>query len=1144
MRIHLCGSLAVEIDGHDVTLELPGRQGRRLLAYLLACRGREIRRDELIRIIWPDQLPGAPEAALRSLLAGVRRVVGHDALEGRSALRLELGPDVWIDVDAARAAAAAAKSAMAAGGLTQALDRAGEAVRLTRRPVLAEMQDEWVSQLRGELAELHCDQLETAARAALAIGGAELATGERLARSLIVLEPYRESGYALLMETLAAAGNVAEALGVYDDLRVLLREELGGAPAVPLQALHARLLTHGGVAASAPAPVAPPPPLELGTAVPPLPGQLVRSDSGSFVAREAELQWLHARWDAACERRGELVLLTGEPGMGKTRLAARFAAELHADGTAVLYGRADRETVVPYQPFVEAFRPVASRLGRDDAQAALGHMLTDLHPLLPDMGAGNQGMDAPPPDAGNQRYALFDAAASLLDLIARPRPLLLILEDLHWADKPTLLLLRESVRRVRDAPIIVMATYRGGELTAAAPLCRLLADLRREHVLHRIELEGFDATETAALVAARTTDRISAEEVTRLCEYTAGNPFFIGEMLRSIADVRPALPAGWDGAIPPVPESVQDTIVRRLDRLGTATVELLTHAAVLGRDFSLAALERVDGDPPDDVLCGLEEATRAGLVSEHPDELGRFSFCHALVREAIYALPTVARRRRLHLRAGEKLESASGTRVRAAELAHHFFLARHVGGAERAVRYCLQAANEAAGAHAYEEAAALYARALEALALLPGGDDARRIEILLALGAVRWRGGEPGAREAFIEAADLARRRGAEQPIVEAALGVGGRFYAPGRLDPEYVALLKEAIAVVSPHEQAVRARLLARLAEALAVDTPGEEPEELSGQAVQTARRSGDDAATVAALLSRHAALLHVRHLDERLAVGQEALAMAKRSGLFESAALTCHWLIHDLMEAGELDGARRLHAELATLSRKLHQPLYEHSTLAWRGVLAQIAGRFEKTERLAWAGLRLAERAGTPDALANFTAQLLAIRREQGRLPELLDTLERLVAEGSAVLPWSTFLPLAYLQAGADQRAREALAVAAGEGFAAIPQRLFFLPAVAWLSEAAAELRDEAMCTRLLSMLAPHVDHLVQAGFTGCWGSAHRYAGLLHNVLGNDKQAEQELRKAIDRHRSLGATPLLRRAEGDLGTVRSTIPRAQAGA
>ena len=671
-----------------------------------------------------------------------------------------------LDVEAAREAAADAEAALAAGDPRRAAGQAQAALAIFERPLLPELAGRWVDEQRAALDGLRSDALETLARAAMRLGPGELPAAERAARALIQREPYRESGYAVLMELLAARGNLAEALRVHDQLRVLLRDELGATPAPHVTALHDRLLLQGD-APIAPAPVAP---------ALPLPAVLARREEHHFVGREPELAVLRRRWERTPAGDGGVVVVTGEAGMGKTRLAARFAAEAHAGGAAVLHGRIDEETVVPYQPFVEALHHYAAHAG----DVAGGADVEALAPLVPELGGTA-------PESGereNRRYRLFEAVAAVLGRAAGERPLLLVVEDLQWAGRPTLLLLRHVVRRLHGRPLMVLVTLRDAEADPGGPPARLLADLSREHVVERVGLEGLEEDDAAELVG-------DAELARRLHGRTGGNPFFIEEMLRSLAEV-PDEPAG-------VPEGVKDLVSRRLSRLTAPTVEALTAAAVLGRDFSLATLADMVAKPGEELLGALEEALRASVVREDAEHVDRFTFAHALVRETLYEAPAQARRARLHLRAGHALEAAGAP---PGELAHHFFEARDVGGADAAVSHSAAAARHAVAAHAYEEAAWHLEQALAA-----GPDGARRAELLLALGDVRWQASEPGARDAFDEAAALARRDGAPDVLARAVLGAGGRFYMPTVSDPGYVEQLEEALAALGDADAvAVRA--------------------------------------------------------------------------------------------------------------------------------------------------------------------------------------------------------------------------------------------------------------------------------------------------------------------------------------------------
>jgi hypothetical protein len=860
----------------------------------------------------------------------------------------------------------------------------------------------------------------------------------------------------------------------------------------------------------------------------PLPPVLARLERGPFVGRAAPLQRVRALWEEAAHNQGGVVALAGEPGIGKTRLAARVAARAYAEGDVVLYGRADEESVSPYQPFVEALRHYAAHRPRLADETRLpAAAAEELASLVPELGP----RAAPSPVRAREqrersRHELFDAVVRLLLHAAESQRLLLILEDLHWADVPTLLLLRQLLRRGAGSRLLVIATYRDLEADAAGPLARLLTDLRREAGMETIRLDGLRASETAELVVAQLgRGSVDSAFAQRLFDQTGGNPFFIEELLHT--------PAVAPAASLAVPEGVKDVIGRRLDRLPPATLETLTLAAVLGSDFRLATLQAVVADQrQDDLIASLEAAVAARLILEDPEEVDRFSFTHALVRQTLYERPIASRRLRLHRQVAVALDAAP-LPVHPAELAYHYFQAREVGGAAKAIVYSLEAAEARKAAHAYEDAVAHYERALAALNIVSRDDAGARCDVLLALGAARWQASEPDARSTFVEAVELARGLASPERLARAALGAGGRFYAPGATDESYIELLEDALTALEPGDSVLRVRLLARLAEKLVFAQPPERAGELAADAVAMARRLGEAGALAAALMGRHAALLHAEHTKERRLVGEQALALAGELGTRELGALGRHWLLYDLAEAGELEEARRRQAELDLLADELQQPLYRHASLTWRCVWAALAGRFQEAERIARESVRLAEHAGAPDAQAHFTAQLVGVRREQGRLHELLPELERLASAEPAASAWRSILPLAYLDAGDRTRAQAAYDRALGGGTATIPRTMLWLTAMSSLAEAAAQLRDPDGGAQLYAELEPYADRLVQWSFTGNAGSVHRLLGRTAAVSGWHDRARAHFEAAVGRHSAMGAAALLARTRCDYGEL-----------
>jgi tetratricopeptide (TPR) repeat protein len=325
----------------------------------------------------------------------------------------------------------------------------------------------------------------------------------------------------------------------------------------------------------------------------------------------------------------------------------------------------------------------------------------------------------------------------------------------------------------------------------------------------------------------------------------------------------------------------------------------------------------------------------------------------------------------------------------------------------------------------------------------------------------------------------------------------------------------------------------LARLAENLVLAQPAQALE-LADKALGMARRLAEPTSLAAALMGRHAALLDIEHAPERLATIDEAVAVAERIGAGEVAALALHWRIFDLVELGDLAGAKASHARLEALALELHQPLYTHSALAWRGEWAHVAGRLDEAERIHGESLRVAEAAGSPDARGFFLTQLFAVRRDQGRLGELLDPVERLARQRGAIgVIWRAPLPLVLLQAGERERAREAYEAALPAALEGLPGSLFRLSGLTCVAEACAAVGDAQGADALIAELEPHADRLVQTAFSGCWGSVRRYLGLLHATAGRPEEARVQLQAALDLHLALDAPLLAEVTRRDLADV-----------
>ncbi len=459
----------------------------------------------------------------------------------------------------------------------------------------------------------------------------------------------------------------------------------------------------------------------------------VLSGSGPFVGRGRELERLLSAWQTALDGGAHAVLIAGEPGVGKTRLAGEWSRHAYERGAIALYGRCDEDLGVPYQPFAEALRSLIPSLGANRLRGlrgveALLSLVPGLTDVLPDLAALARA------DPETERYALFDAVVAVLGVASTSAPVVLILDDLHWAAKPTLLLLRHLLRFGEHARVQIVGTYRSTDLDRSHPLAAMLADLHRDGSATRLQLSGLDQVDVSAYLAEVGYDD---EELARaLASVTGGNPFFLIEALRHVDESG----GRWDPST--LPQGVREAVSRRLSRLPAETNKALAAAAVVGSRFALDLVERV---LEQDLVDAFDESAQAGIVIEEPG--GFYRFNHALVRQSLLAELASVRRMRLHQRIAATLETEPGADDELlAELAHHYFECAWAGNAAKAVDYCRQAADQAMARLAYEGAADLYDHAVHALEEvdeeLPDRDDQQaellvaRCEALLAAGDV------------------------------------------------------------------------------------------------------------------------------------------------------------------------------------------------------------------------------------------------------------------------------------------------------------------------------------------------------------------------------------------------------------------------
>lgn len=696
LRIRLFGGLEVRL-GEGAALPLPSSKRARLLLAWLALHAGAQPRGRIAAFFWPEVLDSSARASLRSALWELRDALG----EGAAAIeadreRVGLGDGAWVDVREFR-------DDIAAG-------RWEEAVELYRGELLPEADEEWVLSARDRERE----------RLGEALGALTVAVEERdgpaealpWARRCAELDPLAEEPQRELIRLLAACGEPAAALRAFEALRERLREELGLAPSAATRELVEGIRRGGGEPAAS------------GVSLPP-PPRLQRPDRGAFVGREAKLAEARSRWRAvaAGERRPELLLLTGEPGIGKTRLGSELADEARKAGAVVLQGSADFEALIPHKAFAEAIGHLVANLDPELLREMLGRRATDLARLVPELELALPELAGGGADAEPRRYMAFEAAAELLAAVSRRAPLLLLLDDLQWADKSTAALLRHLLESRPRARLAIVATYREEELPAQHPLLEVLRELGNRGLVARIALGGMRREEVAEMIGDLAGVAPLPATATAVHVESGGNPFFVREVAMRMREqgAGSAVSAAFRAGLP---ATARDAIEVRLAHLGETCRVLLAAAAVLGREFDVDLLAAVRETDPDEVAALLGEAADRGLLREEPAPRERFSFAHALVRRALADGIAGAERRRLHARAASAIERLRpGDAEATAEIAHHLCEAGAAGDPERALSYATRAADQAAFRFAHADAVDLYSRCM---ALLPAGDARRR----------------------------------------------------------------------------------------------------------------------------------------------------------------------------------------------------------------------------------------------------------------------------------------------------------------------------------------------------------------------------------------------------------------------------------
>lgn len=866
-----------------------------------------------------------------------------------------------------------------------------------------------------------------------------------------------------------------------------------------------------------------------------------------FVGRDDETARLQAAWAEARQGHRSMVVLAGEPGVGKTRLAFEFGTAVHRDGGVVLAGRSDEETLVPYQPFVEALTHHVTNVSIEDLETFIGPIGAELSRLvpqladrLPELPNPRQARDSEPE---SDRYRLFETVTHYLAEASLAMPMLLLLDDLQWADKPTLLLLRHIMRSPRDTPLLIVGTYRDTDVAPRHPLLALFADLRRSHAFERLLIKGLNARSTAALIRAWAGGDPPQQFSRAVHDETEGNPFFVEEVLHHLRDTGTLEPGEgrWTTGISVedlgIPEGVSEVIAHRLGRLSEPAITALTAAAVIGRRFTLPVLHEVAGIAEHDLVDALDEALVAAIISEDA-EPGHYSFSHTLVRETLYSRLGTIRRVRQHLRIGEVLESlyADDLDAHLGELAYHFGEGAAGGDVDRAVDYATRAGDHALTVFAYEEAAGHYERALQALDFATEFDERRRAQTLLGYGVAQLRAGDSSAASpALVEAADIARRVGPPELFGRIALASAAWYSGTVQIavDPAIPKLLEEALDAMPQDDSPMRARLMSRLATVLYFSPSFDDRrDDLSRDAVKMARRCNDMATLAAVLSDRHVAMWEPTNVDDRLATAAEILRVAEAAGDNERALEARSLRMMDLLELGDVATTKVEIAAFTELAERIRQPVYVGFSRMLAGLLAILEGDFAEGERLANEAAAIG--ASNPLTENYHAAQLWAIWKPTGQLEAMgeafFDMLDRDFTSYPAVRASTAALATGL---GLSERAQGIVDDLAPDNFAAVPRDGTWLITMMALAEAVAELGDSKNASVLYEILSPFDRRVAVAGPppSSCLGLGSTALGLLALTLDQPELAIRHFDAAMSLAETMGARPFL--AEAQFGSA-----------
>lgn len=1092
IEILLLGTVSVRDVVRNEALR--GRRQRITLARLALAEGRPVPVSALIDDLWPDKRPRDSGHALQAHMHRLRQQLRLDIEFINDGYRLT-GDEILVDARSFTTLSERGRTLLGAGEPQQAATELERALSLWRGPALADIGD--VVGLRS--SALHLDEMRRAAdadrvEALLLCGRGESVISEL--RASLAVDPLRETSWHQLIRALWTAGQESAALTAYGHAREAFVEALGAEPGSRLQELHQKMLAGA------------PPQEQVGRAAT---ASSAAADSGieasGVIGRSRELALMERAWMRS--RHGvQVVTLSGEPGIGKSHLADHFVRQATAGGATAMRGRCDPWTGVAYQPFAEMLHHrIASSNGLEGEDVELTKRTPELTTILPSLSTA-----APDPSRHRETdpHAAMDALSAWFAALSERQPLLLFIEDVHWADEQTLLTIRHILHSPRSVQALIVLCMRDTE--SDIPETSPLADLVRqsEHVTH-IPLARFAEADVAELVSAESARFTATDAVPQwfddyVTSASGGNPLFIVELTRHLLITE----AAGVHDIPSLPAGINSVIWNRVDALPDGAKSLLQNAAVIGASFSHEFLARVSSVSSADVEALLQPALDRELIKTSARDPMLSHFTHDVVRTALYDSIPAVDRAGIHSRVASIIDAEGrGDQLkRHKRLAHHWLRSDLPGGDALSAEHLSAAGHESYARGALTDAEHLLAEALELMR--PEAADSLRCDALTSLGMAQLRLARPGYRDSLLEASRLAVLLDDGSRLTRAVLAnTRGWWSGTAGLDHERVGHIETALARCAEADICSRAQLLAAWSVENVRDLfARDDVLRAADEALGLAEQCTDDSCLPQVLSHRYAVLYALfEDPSECMRINKRLLSISVRSGDSRMRLSAALGLAQSSMRFGEFAIADRYLTEAARLSEALDDPARLWLVQGWQAMRSLIQGKPELAEQLILDNYSLGAKTGQSAAFTWFAGQLFTLRMVQGRLSEIVDQVRDQVASVADGIPsWRAALALTLARTGHPVEAGRILDDFAEESFSNVPRDMLWLHGMHYLSMTCEELGRSDLAACLYRLLLPCSGMIATNGTIGA-GPVDLHLGVLALLQNQRSVAQQHL-------------------------------------